>query len=407
MADNEDKKADSTETTSGHAPVPAEATSDSEFSSGDNKGPDSAKEDAVESGKQSPPLLKDPVAAQGKAKKTGRAVAWLALLLALAGLGGAGYTYWLMEQYQFADKVAVESAENRLLANARQQAEAISADLQAYQRRMAEQEKAIEEMIVRIAGTRRQIGEITHVSRRSWMLAEAEYLLRLANQRLVMEQESVSVMALLKATDEILVKVDDIHLHEVRRQIANEIAALRVMGNRDIQGTFLTLSALADQLTKLPLLSPQQSEVAETKQESNYSLDSVLKKLGDLVVIRQREQPVAPLLPPEQHYYVQQNLRLMLEQAQLALLQRKSALYQQSLKKAEQWITDYFQLNNSTTAMLEGIAELKSVEIAPELPDISGSLTLLKAYLTNPEQPLSKVGASNDSVAASGAGATE
>ncbi len=411
MTDNEEKKAESTETIAGNSSENAEEKVGSEpLLADEKKEQNGSKQDDKEAGKQSPPLLKDSLPSQAKVKKQGRGVAWLAFLLALCGLGGAGYTYWQMEQYQQADRAAVKSAESRLLASAQQQAESLNSDLRSYQQRMAEQERAIEEVIVRIANTRRQIGEITQVSRRSWMLAEAEYLLRLANQRLVMEQENTSVLALLKATDEILVKVDDIHLHEVRRQIASEIASLRALGKMDIQGTFLTLAALAEQLSQLPLLSPQQEQAAEAILENSYSLDSVLERLSDLVVIRQRDQPVAPLLPPEQHYYVQQNLRLMLEQAQLALLQRKPTLYLQSLKKAEQWITDYFQLNSSTTAMLEGIAELKTVDVAPALPDISGSLTLLKAYLTNPEQPLSKIPgstATNDPVAAAGAGVSQ
>jgi uroporphyrin-3 C-methyltransferase len=80
----------------------------------------------------------------------------------------------------------------------------------------------------------------------------------------------------------------------------------------------------------------------------------------------------------------------MMEQAQLALLQERAGIYRQSLEKAEGWINTYFQLNGSTDALLDSLKELKEINIAPELPDISPSLVLLKQYLTNPDVLLEK-----------------
>lgn len=162
------------------------------------------------------------------------------------------------------------------------------------------------------------------------------------------------------------------------------------MGRLDVEGAFLQLAALANQLSELEILSPQKAEQqgelpAAQDSGAGNSVASALDRLGQLVTVRHRDQPVAPLLPPEQHYYVQQNLRLMLEQAQLALLQRKPTLYTQSLTNAEQWVRDYFQLNRSSSALIENIAELGSLTVTPETPDISSSLALLKAYLANPD----------------------
>ena len=83
-------------------------------------------------------------------------------------------------------------------------------------------------------------------------------------------------------------------------------------------------------------------------------------------------------------YYVQQNLRLMLEQAQLALLQRSPGVYTRSLDKAVSWVDEYFQLNETAQALLVSLRELQQLHVDPELPDISASLALLKAYLSNP-----------------------
>lgn len=341
-------------------------------------------------GAKVPPVVSESVGKPAAVKKQSRTLVWFAFLIALGGLGGAGYTYWLLEQYKGADLASARDSEQRLMEQTRAQVASVQSELADYRRYVGQQKQSIDELLARVASTRRQIGEITHVSRRSWMLAEAEYLLRLANQRLVMERETQSPLALLQAADNILLEVDDINLHQVRGAIANEIAALKAMGRLDVEGAFLQLAALANQLSELEILSPQkevQQEALGEGQDSGVGkgIENALDRLGQLVTVRHRDQPVAPLLPPEQHYYVQQNLRLMLEQAQLALLQRKPALYAQSLTNAEQWVRDYFQLNRSSSALIENIAELGSLTITPETPDISSSLALLKAYLANPD----------------------
>jgi uroporphyrin-3 C-methyltransferase len=72
----------------------------------------------------------------------------------------------------------------------------------------------------------------------------------------------------------------------------------------------------------------------------------------------------------------------MLEQAQLALLQKNQIAFDRSLAKAADWTGTYFEEKDATTqALLRGITELKDLKIAPEMPNISGSLNALKTYL--------------------------
>ena len=355
---------------------------------------DNAQKDSGQKQKKpEPPLLMEKAPEQhrtaNRAGKSGRALAWLALFMALFGAAAGGYSYWVLGQYKKFDIAAARDNEQRTLDRVFKRTATLEQGVVDNRASAQEQQRSLEELNARVTAVRRQIGEITHVSRKSWMLAEAEYLLRLANQRLVMEQEAASALALLQAADQILLESDDINLHQVRAEIARETAALRAAGDIDVEGVFLTLGALADRLADLPLLSPRpEAESSDTGDFFTDGLDNALAHLEQLVTVRHRDKPVAPLLPPEQHYYVQQNLRLMLEQAQLALLQRKPSLYLQSLTKAERWIGDYFELNSASTALLETIADLKQLNIAPPLPDISKSLALLKHYLANPDQVL-------------------
>lgn len=330
---------------------------------------------------------------RNKPPKTGRVIAWLALLIALCAIVGAGYLYWDIQQYKpqarIQAQLAAEQLADRTLEQARSQNSAVQDTIAQLAKKVTDQQQLTEELVLRLASARRQIGEITLVSRQSWMLAEAEYLLRLANQRLMIEQASASALALLRSADNILLDVDDVRLYEIRTVLAREIAALEALGETDVEGHFLRLAALAEQISAMSLLQPivqQAPGIADLKLgEQNHTevLDSLFDKLLGLVRISQRGEPVKPLLSPEQYYNVQQNLRLMLEQAQLALLQHKSELYEQSLARAGLWIKEYFALNSASQALFDALEQLRSVNVAPKMPDISGSLKLLKEYLNN------------------------
>src|SRR5690606_32604161 len=89
------------------------------------------------------------------------------------------------------------------------------------------------------------------------------------------------------------------------------------------------------------------NEAPETQNSAGTNVlaslwQSIWQDLKQAVTIRRLDQPLPPLLAPEQHYYLKQNLRLMLEQASLALLDKNAEVYQASLTKAAAWLTQYF-----------------------------------------------------------------
>ncbi|MGB0732287.1 MAG: uroporphyrinogen-III C-methyltransferase, partial [Pontibacterium sp.] len=112
------------------------------------------------------------------------------------------------------------------------------------------------------------------------------------------------------------------------------------------------------------------------------SWNKAVDKFNSLIVIQHRDEKVEALLSPQDTFYLQQNLHLMLEQAQLALLQRKQTAYDAALDKASAWTTKFFNPKDATTqAVVRGIEELKAINVSPSIPDISGSLASLKGYV--------------------------
>lgn len=397
---------DKSKTESNVPPVLSDTVS---TSSTGNKSDDNSKSIPKAGEKPVPPPKQKP---QGK---SGAGIGWLALLIALTALAGVAYGWWLLQQDKQAEgaqQARLNQSQSQLMENVSASTQALSQQVKSFASKSEGQQTLIAELQTQLQATSRQIGEVTQVSRRSWMLAEAEYLLRLANQRLLMERETGSALSLLTSADQILLTVAEPGLFEVREQLAREIADLRAVAHLDVEGIFVQLSALGEQVQALALLTPE-GEASEATEEamgdankaaedSGGVFASALENFSDMVIVRHRDEPLEPLLTPEQHFYVQQNLRLMLEQAQLALLQRNPGVYSNSLIKAEGWVQEYFQLNANSTALLTTLQELQKIDVNPELPDISASLGLLKAYLTLPapgekaeqtSQPVAEAGA--------------
>jgi len=243
-----------------------------------------------------------------------------------------------------------------------------------------------------------QLNELGASSRSDWLLAEAEYLLHLANQRLGLEQDFKGAEAILMEADKVLNENDDPGLLPIRQALANEILSLQQLSKLDKEGIYVRLSAMITSLNTLNEStflgkSPSQTSaehlepatgVSQQVQDHQWQAlwDNIWNDLQQAFIIRRLDQAVAPLLAPEQSYYLKQNLRLMLEQASLALLDQNTVIYQDSLNKATQWIHNYFDLKDSKTkALLTNLKALKAQKVAYTTPDISNSLRLLKTKI--------------------------
>ncbi|MBU2967143.1 uroporphyrinogen-III C-methyltransferase [Amphritea sp. 2_MG-2023] len=347
--------------------------------------------------KASPPEKETPKKA--KASWAGR----IALLLALLAIAGVAYLYWL--QLQSGDQLQqsqqnTTSELNGALTKSQQQFEqqisALSQKLSALENKASQDQSNVNELQKRLTQSIQQVTAAQNNNREDWLLAEVEYLLRLANQRVLMEQTPRGALQLLRSADKILSETDDVTIYEIRKAVAADIAALEAVPELDTEGVFLRLGALStqvDQLQVIPLTEQHKlpdllDQMNSEEFASSWSSDikeawaTLSDKASQLIVIQDRSEPVEPLLSPQQSYYLQQNLHLMLEQAQLSLLQRKPKSYLNSLTKAQQWVGTYFEQNDSNTqALLKALKELEQVDVAPQMPNISGSLAALKNYV--------------------------
>lgn len=220
-------------------------------------------------------------------------------------------------------------------------------------------------------------------------LEEIESYLRVANRQLQLAGNFAAAETALGLADERLAQLDDPAFLGVRSAIADEIAALRRVEQPDLTGIALALSALSEQASGLalkghervaPATAPDQTNAAAGSQSGwDRFVASVQAALKGLVAVRRTDSAVEPLLPPDEVYFLYRNLELKLEVARLALLQRNQEVYRTSLRGVRSWLNTYFDTQDGSVAnALNQIADLEGKQIAPTLPDISGSLQQLQ-----------------------------
>lgn len=315
----------------------------------------------------------------------------LALLAGLAAVAGAAYLWQQQQQLQ----ARLEQLDSGLSRALDQQSSRLDeqgsqiARLTERQDSLAEQNQA---QARQIDHTAQALLEAGHRDRTDWLLAEAEYLLRMANQRLTIERDIRGALQILKSADQVLHESDDPGVYPVRQALAREIMALKTLAPVDRTGLYLELEAALGLVETLTEQTLDPHRVGATDQQETpdntttpgweRAWTQLLDSLSKAVVIRRLDEPAKPLLSPEQSAYARLNLRLMIEQAQLGLLEGNTSLYQRSLDKARDWLNNWYDTSHAPVRTLNQVfARLSERNIAPDLPDISHSLTLLKARI--------------------------
>jgi len=332
------------------------------------------------------------------AGRASRLPAALALLLAAAALGVGGWHWYGMRELR-AELEHVRASASELAARADRGPDPRLAEvlrgLEQGEARMTGLDLRVDALGTDTAALRERLAAITVADRRDWALAEAEYLERLASQSLLMGREVRGAQALLGAADGILRDLDDPSLHAARAALANDIASLRAVAEFDVEGLYLRLAALVEQVPALSLMERSHAEAlggdaaAEPAAAGSW-WSRITAVLGRYVVVRQRNESIKPLLPLAEEGYLRMNLRLGLEQAKLALLAAEPAVYRGALAQVQQFAGAYLSPGAAPNqAFLGEVAALAAIDVAPALPDISGSLRALRerAGATAPVAP--------------------
>ena len=341
-------------------------------------------------------------------------------LLAICGVAGGlyfGYQHWsrlqgaLVEMNQsIATAAREQEALQQRLSDTRMAFEEQQRQMAAQQSVLAEQEQLFAAQTEMLAQEQARLGSREQSMREAidavhqkmgssgndWMAAEAAYLMRIANHRLYLERDLETALRALEAADGRLRDTGDPAWIGIREKLAVEVAALKAVPAVDRAGLSARLGGLAEQVYGLKIVgltpertaAPSSGEPATAAEKSWSSLlEDGWEGFKSVMVIRHRERPVNAMMSPDQQYFVYQNLRLQFEAARLAMLRGESVLYRSSLETARRWLEEFFNPEQAAVkTMLTALNELSGIEVAPALPDITGSLRLLSERMTAKSQ---------------------
>ena len=341
------------------------------------------------------------------------AIGWLALIIAALALLGVGYiastggdadqasnanqasltalsgTLEATRSSLDTSRAAIEELQSRINRMAESDA-ARSRELAALERQLDERLQQLGSLPERIANLEGSISSLQGISsgvKDTWLLREAEYYMQIANAQLQLGRNPELAILALQLADERILQLANPALTEVRRTLSDELLALETLDRPDLEGIALTLASLASVADSLPMrqeLRPGEAAPADIDPElsgMDRALASLKRTLGDVVSVRRIDEAVQPLIAPEAQFFLRANLSLQLQAARLALLRSEQAIFEQSLDDASTWLNDYYDRESAPVrSALATIAEIRSSSFNVSLPDISGSLRLLRQF---------------------------
>ncbi|HSG59226.1 MAG TPA: uroporphyrinogen-III C-methyltransferase [Woeseiaceae bacterium] len=345
-------------------------------------------------------------------KRPGSRLGGLALFVAFLALFAVLYSIYLDRGVQLdaeENASSVASLQNRIdtatsaiasLEAAIAELESVDAgvagQLELLQRDMDERMQLFDSLPPRMANIEQSLSTLQGISagaRNDWLLAEAEHYMQIANAQLQLAANPFLAAQALRMADERVAQLGDPALTDVRRAIADELAALDGMGNPDIEGITLTLASLARVVASLPL-----REISSDAEDAGAEVDpdlsgvdrawaSVKNAVTGMVRVSRPGDNATPLMTPDAIYFLKTNLTLQLQAARLAVLRGEQAVFEQSLEDAAGWLEDYFDTGTTQVASaLETIEEIRGSVVVVQKPDISESLRRLRQFQALNEQ---------------------
>ena len=327
-----------------------------------------------------------------KKQRTAPVLGAIAIVLVIA-LGAGLYYHGHQQSLAQASANAALSEQLDALQKSQQQ------DKQQIASLLAQQDKTEQAADRQQASFGRQLNElqdkvasISGSDAKTWLLAQADYLVKLAGRKLWSDQDVTTAAALLKSADASLADMNDPSLIEVRRALNEDVSSLSAVTQVDFDGIILKLNQLSNQVDNLRLAdndtddSPMDSDSTSLSGSLTEWRQNLTKSwhnfMDDFITIRRRDSTAEPLLAPNQDVYLRENIRSRLLIAAQAVPRHQDEVYKQSLESVSTWVRAYFDTTDpSTKAFLEELDNLSQQSISMDVPDQLKSQPMLEKLM--------------------------
>lgn len=331
----------------------------------------------------------EPSAKNRRLGMTGIALGAIAIVIALAIAGGV-YHY-------SGSQLSAQTATNATLANQLQTLQQQQAAQQhEFTAQLTQQTAALQESLKQQALLTQQLNEVqdkvatlSGSDAKAWLLAQADFLVKLAGRKLWSDQDVTTAAALLKTADASLSDMNDPSIIPVRRALTDDITTLTKISQVDYDGIILKLNQLSNNIDNLRLSdnyndgSPMDSDDTELSGSLREWRQNLLKSwngfMDSFITIRRRDETAIPLLAPNQDIYLRENIRSQLLVAAQAVPRHQQEIYKQSLETVSTWVRAYYDTDDaSTKTFLDELDTLIDQNINMDVPEALQSQALLE-----------------------------
>ncbi len=237
-----------------------------------------------------------------------------------------------------------------------------------------------------------KVAVISGSDAKTWLLAQADFLVKLAGRKLWSDQDVTTAAALLKSADASLADMNDPSLIGARRAITDDIATLSAVSQVDYDGMILKVNQLANQIDNLRLadnndddspMDADSDELSSSISEWRVNLQKSWQNFMDsFITVRRRDETAVPLLAPNQDIYLRENIRSRLLVAAQAVPRHQEETWKQSLDNVSTWVRAYYDTDDATTkAFLDEVDKLSQQSITMTVPETLQSQALLEKLM--------------------------
>ncbi len=326
---------------------------------------------------------------------------WFRFLLTLTLFGLVGYYWFLQEQVALDNQKLILDLQQQIDSKASHtKLDSSMKPMRAEIGNLSNQISQLNETQDSLQDANQKLYDLYGRDRNEWQLAEVEYLLRVAQHKLVLQDDFEGSAITLQAASDLIAGTGDPGLLPVRVGISNEIAELKTRRRPDLVGMTLILSQLGRQL---PTLKPgfavrvdqsvESNLPVETEPEDKVEAEAITEALpqkswqtqfSDFVdsLVKVSNETTAPSQTEANTANVSEALEENLKLARWAVLERDNRQYQELIDKSLQLFRQFYDLDNAVNGdFFNQLGELQKMELMPEKPDISGSYQTLQRIL--------------------------
>ncbi|VAX76965.1 Putative uroporphyrinogen-III C-methyltransferase [Serratia symbiotica] len=315
-----------------------------------------------------------------------------AIILVIAS-GAVGYLHICKEDQRFLSTNQVMQQQFDVLNQRLRQERSVLEDLlRERSERLDDVNRVQARLVLQLNELQEQVAILSGSDSKICLLAQVDFLVKMATQKLSSDQDVTTTVTLLNNADTCLADINDPSLVKLRRAIFEDINTLSNLTHVNFDDISLRVKELSNQVDKLDRMGNQPKEalmdqdkyvvsrsIGEWKQNLRKSWHNFI---AGFITFRRHNATFEFLLSENQDIFLRENIRFRLLLVAQAIPRHQNDVYQQSLGIISTWVRAYFNTTApDVQAFLEEVGKLSDQSIAMDLPNRLRSQLLLEKIM--------------------------